>query len=186
MDPLLLPWQHFLGRALKRDRVLQNSYGVTVTSFLNQSQHTFVILLGIVRCTFVQNLRKIELFTFSWQHILETALMLNGAIQLSNYVTVTLFLNQSLQTFEVFLEMICGTSVHNFSRKKCFILSWQHILLRVLRQNRIIEIIDDVTVTSFCNQSQQNFVFLFVMPRSILVKSDKKERSCKKWQITSL
>ena len=104
---------------------------------------------------------------FPWKHILETALMQNGSIQLSNYVTVALFLNQSLQTFEVFLEMINDTSVQNFSRKKCFILPWQHILLRVLRQNRIIKIIDDVTVTSFCNQSQQKFVFLFVIPRSI-------------------
>ena len=49
---------------------------------------------------------------FPWQHILETTLMRNGAIQLSNYITVTLFLNQSLQTFEVFLEMISDTSVH--------------------------------------------------------------------------
>ena len=54
---------------------------------------------------------------FPWQHILETGLMQNGAIQLSNYVTVTLFLNQSLQTFEVFLEMISGTSVQKFSRR---------------------------------------------------------------------
>ena len=51
---------------------------------------------------------------FPWQHILETALMRNGVIQLSNYVTVTLLLSQSLQTFEVFLEMINGTSVQNF------------------------------------------------------------------------
>ena len=94
-----------------------------------------------------------------WQHILETVLMRNGAIQLGNYVTVTLFLSQSLQTFEVFLEMIIGTSVQNFARKKCFILPWQHIPLRVLRQNRIIEIINDVTVTSFCNPSQQNLYF---------------------------
>ena len=97
--------------------------------------------------------------------------MRNGAIQLSNYVTVTLFLNQSLQTFEVFLEMISGTSPQNFSTKKCFILPWQHILLRILRQNRVIEIIGDVTVTSFCNQSQQNFVFLFLIPSSISVQN---------------
>ena len=37
VDPLLLPWQHFLGGALQEDRVLQNSNDVTVTSFLNQS-----------------------------------------------------------------------------------------------------------------------------------------------------
>ena len=59
---------------------------------------------------------------FPWQHILETSLMRNGAIQLSNDVTVKLFLNQSLQYFGVFLEMISSTSVQNFSRKKCFIL----------------------------------------------------------------
>ena len=38
-------------------------------------------------------------------------------------------------------------------------MPWQHILLRVLRQNLVLEIINDVTVMSFCNQSQQNFVF---------------------------
>ena len=37
--------------------------------------------------------------------------MWNGAIQLSNDVTVTLFLNQSMQNFEVFLEMISSTYV---------------------------------------------------------------------------
>ena len=85
---------------------------------------------------------------FPWQHILERVLIRNSVIQLSNDVTVTLFLNQSLQTAEVFLEMITGTSVQNFSRNKCFILPWQHILLRVLRQNWVIEIIDDVTLQS--------------------------------------
>ena len=75
-------------------------------SFLNQSQHYFEILLEILSCAFVPNLSKIGLLIFPWQHILETALMQNGAIQLSNDVTVTLFLNQSLQNFEVFLEMI--------------------------------------------------------------------------------
>ena len=94
--------------------------------------------------------------------------MRNGAIQLSNNVTVrTLFLNQSSQSFEAFLEMISSTSVQNFSRTKCFILKWQHNVLRVLRGNRVLEVIDDITVTSFCNQSQQDFVFLFVMPGSI-------------------
>ena len=96
---------------------------------------------------------------FPWQHILETALMQMGPSNSVITFTVTLFLNQSLQTFEAFLDMVSGTSVQNFSRKKSFILPWQHILLRVLRQNRVIEIIDDVTVASFCNQSQQNFVF---------------------------
>ena len=88
---------------------------------------------------------------------------------------MTLFLNQSLQNFEVFLEMISSTSVQNFSRKKCFILKWQYNLLRILRQNQILEIIDDVTVSSFCNQSQQNFVSLFVIPRSISVQNLNKE-----------
>ena len=37
VEPLLLPWQHFLGGALLEDRVLQNSNEVNVTSFLNQS-----------------------------------------------------------------------------------------------------------------------------------------------------
>ena len=96
---------------------------------------------------------------FPWQHILETVLMQNLATQFSNDVTVTLFLSQSSKKFEVFLDMISSTSVQNFSRKKCFKLKWQHILLRVLKQNRILEIIDDVTVTSFCNQSQQDFIF---------------------------
>ena len=159
MDFLLLPWQHFLGRMLRKDRVLQNSNDVTVTSFLNQYQHNFAILLEILSCAFVPNLSKIGLFMFPWQHILETALMRNGAIQLSNDVTVTLFLTQSLQNFEVFSEMLSSTSPQNFSRKKSFILKWQHILLRTIRQNRVLEIIDDVTVTSFCNQSQQNLVF---------------------------
>ena len=72
---------------------------VTVTSFLDQSQHNFVILLEILSCTFESNLSKIRLFMFLWQHILETALMRNGSIQLSDDVTVKLFLNQSLQNF---------------------------------------------------------------------------------------
>ena len=84
---------------------------------------------------------------------------------------MALFLNQSLQNFVTFLEMISRTSVQNFSRKKCFILKWQHILLRVLRQNGVLEITDDVTVMSFCNQSQQNFAFLFVIRGSIHVQN---------------
>ena len=91
IDPLLLPWQHFLGRVLRKDRVLQNSNDVTVTTFLNQCQHNFVIILEILSCTFVPDLSKIGLFMFPWQNILETL-----------YLTVTLFLNQSLQNFEVF------------------------------------------------------------------------------------
>ena len=86
-------------------------------------------------------------------------------------VTVIFSLNQSLQNFEVFLEMISSTSVQNFSREKCLILKWQHILLRVLRQNRVLEIINDVIVMSFSNQCQQTFVFFFVIPRSISVQN---------------
>ena len=40
--------------------------------------------------------------------------MRNQPIQLSNDVTVTLFLNQSSQNFELSLEMIISTSVQNF------------------------------------------------------------------------
>ena len=36
--------------------------------------------------------------------------------------------------------------------------------------NRVLKISDDVTVTSFLNQSQQNFVFLFAIPRGICAK----------------
>ena len=81
------------GRALRKDRVLQSSYDVTMTSSLNQSEDNFAILLEILSCIFVPNLSKIKLFMFSWQHILKTALMLSGAIQLSIDLTVTLFLN---------------------------------------------------------------------------------------------
>ena len=49
MHPLLLPWQDFLGRALRKNQVLQNSNDITVTSFLNQSQHNFLSLLEILR-----------------------------------------------------------------------------------------------------------------------------------------
>ena len=67
--------------------------------------------------------------------------------------------------------MISSTSVQNFSRRKCFVLKWRHILLRVRKHNQLLEIIDDVTVASFSNQSQQNFVVLFVIPRSISVQN---------------
>ena len=65
---------------------------------------------------------------FPWQHILESALMQDQAIQLSDDVTVTLFLDQSSQNFELFFEMIISTSAENFSGIKSFILPWQHIL----------------------------------------------------------
>ena len=92
VDLLLLPWQHFLGGTLQEDRVLQNSNDVTVV--ISQSILTkFVILLEILRFIFVSNLSKIGLLMFPWQHIFELALMQNQPIQLSNDVTVTLFLN---------------------------------------------------------------------------------------------
>ena len=59
---------------------------------------------------------------FPWQHIFESALMRNQSIQLSNDITVTLFLNQSSQNFELSLDIIIRTSVQNFSRIQCFIL----------------------------------------------------------------
>ena len=65
---------------------------------------------------------------FPWQHIFESALMQSQPIQLSNDVTVTLFLNQFLQNFELSLQVIISTSVQNFSRIQRFILPWQHIL----------------------------------------------------------
>ena len=108
---------------------------------------------------------------FPWQHIFESALMRNQPIQLSSDVTLTLFLNHSSQNFELSLEMIISTSPQNFSRIQCFILPWQHILWRVLLTNRVLKISDDVIVTSFLNQSQQIFVFLFVIPRGISVQN---------------
>ena len=128
VDPLLLPWQHFFAGALREDRVLQNSNDITLTSFLDQSLQKFVILLEMLRCISVPNLSKIRLLMFPWQHIFELALMQNQPIQLSNDVTVTLFLNQSSQNFELCFEIIICTSVQNYSRIKCFILPWQHIL----------------------------------------------------------
>ena len=88
---------------LATDRVLQNSNDVTVSSFLNQSRHNFLILLEILRCTFVPNLSKIGLFMFPWQHILETGKhvftrlknnVVTGASK--NLVATALAWNQSL------------------------------------------------------------------------------------------
>ena len=64
----------------------------------------------------------------SWRHIPETELMQNRAIQISNDVTVMLFLDQSSQNFELFLEMINTTTAQNSGSKKCFTLPRQHIL----------------------------------------------------------
>ena len=55
--------------------------------------------------------------------------------------------------------------------------------LRALRQNWVFEIINDVTMTSLCNQSQQNFGFLFVIQRSASVQNlSKIGRETKKLQ----
>ena len=67
--------------------------------------------------------------------------------------------------------MISSTSVQNLSRKKCFILPWQHILLRVLRQYQVLEISDNVTVTSFLINLNKILLFLFVIPKSISVQN---------------
>ena len=57
-------------------------------------------------------------------------------------------------------------------------------------QNWVLESIDDVTVMSLCNQSQQNFVFLFVLPRSISVqnlsKIGQEAKKLQNWEMTSL
>ena len=84
-------------------------------------------MLEIPRCIFVPNLSKIGLLMFPWQHNFELALTQNQSIQLSNDITVTVFLNKSLQNFELCLEMIISTSVQNVSRIQYFILPWQHI-----------------------------------------------------------
>ena len=73
-------------------------------------------------CLFTENLEPFVNTMPKWQHIFELALMQNQPIQLSNDVTVTLFLNQSLQNSELCLEMIISTSVQNFRRIQCFIL----------------------------------------------------------------
>ena len=150
------------------------------------SQSNLTKISNFVRNTklyVLPNLSKIELLMFPWQHIFESTLMRNQPIQLSNDVTVTLFLNQSSQNFTFSLEMISSISVQNVSRIQCFILPWQHILSRVILTNWVLKISDAVTVTSFLNQSQQNFVFLFVIPRGISVqnwtKIGQETKSCK-------
>ena len=106
-----------------------------------------------------------------WQHIFESVLMQNQPIQLSNDVTVTLFLNQSSQNYELSLEMIISTFVQNFSRIQCFILPWQHIRLRVLLTNRVLKISDDIIVTSFLIQSHKKFcIFVCYAKRHLCAK----------------
>ena len=106
MDPLLLPGNTFLEERFGQIKFSKNSDDVTVTSFLNQSQQNVFISFEILGCSCVLNLSKIGLLMFPWQHILDSVLMQNQAIQLSNDFTVTLFLNQCSQNFELFLEMI--------------------------------------------------------------------------------
>ena len=57
-------------------------------------------------------------------------------------------------------------------------------------KNRVLKISDDVTVTSFLNQSQRNFVVLFAMPRGISVqnlsKIGKETKKLQKWEMTLL
>ena len=121
---------------------------------------------------------------FKWQHIFESALMRNQPIQLCNDVTVTLFLNQSSQNFELVpLYKILAEYNASYCHSNTF-------FERVLLTNRVLKISDDVIVTSFLNQSQQNFVFLFVIPRGSSVqnlsKIGQETKSCKKWEMTSL
>ena len=62
-------------------------------------------------------------------------------------------------------------------------LPWQHILLRVRRQNLVPEIINEVTVASFCNQSQQNFViFVCNTKKHLCTKFDQNRKETKKLQ----
>ena len=67
---------------------------------------------------------------FSGNTFLETVLMRNWAIQLRNDFTVTFFLDQSSQKFELFLEIIISTSAQNFSKIKWFVCLY-HIALFV-------------------------------------------------------
>ena len=62
MNLMLLSWQHFVGRVLRKDRVLQNSNDITVMSFLYQSQQNLVIFSKMLSCTVAPNLSEIGLF----------------------------------------------------------------------------------------------------------------------------
>ena len=54
----------------------------------------------------------------------------------------------------------------------------------------VLKISNDVIVTSFLNQSQQNFVFLFVIASGISVqnlsKIGQETKKLQKWEMTSL
>ena len=143
-------------------------------------------MLEILRCIFVPNLSKISMLMLPWKHIFELALMRNQLIQLSNDVTVTLFLNQSSQNFELCLEMIISTSVQNFSEynasyfhgntffegyfwqigysKSVMTSLWRHVSINLKK------------ILYFCLLYQEASLC------KIWAKSDKKQRSCKKWK----
>ena len=83
--------------------------------------------------------------------------MQNQPIQLSNDVTVTLFLNQSSENFEPSLEMIISTSVQNFSRTMLHIAMATHSLKGIFDkldpQNqwwRHCDVISQSISTKFC------------------------------------
>ena len=59
-DLFVLLWEHLLGRTLRQNQVIQISNGLTVTSFLIQSQQYFAFLLRMLSNIFVTNLRDIE------------------------------------------------------------------------------------------------------------------------------
>ena len=111
--------------------------------------------------------------------------MWNQPIQLSNDVTVTLFLNQFSQNFEQCLEMIINTSVQNFIRIQCFILQWKtHSLNGTFdksgpqnQQWRNCDVISQLISTKFC---------ILVCYAKISAKLNKKQRSFKKWETMSL
>ena len=76
--------------------------------------------------------------------------MRNQRIQLSNDVTVTLFLNQFSQNFELCLEMIIITIIIIItSAQNASYCHGNTSFLRVLLTNRVLKISDDVPVTSF-------------------------------------
>ena len=147
-------------------------------------------LLEILSCIFVANLNKIGMLMFPWQHIFKSALVPNQPIHLSNEVTVTLFLNQSLENFEVSLDMMIGTSAQNFSKIQCFILPWQHILWRYFWQiGSSKSVMTSLWWHFLINLSKILYFSLLYQEASlckIWAKSDKKQTSCKKWEIKSL
>ena len=135
-------------------------------------------MLEILRCIFVQNLSKMGLLMFQWQHIFELTLTRNQPIQL----------NQSPQKFELCLEMIISTCVQNFSRIQCFILPWQHILWKVLLTNRVLKSVMTSLWRHFAIDLNKILYFCLLYQETSLckirAKSDKKQRSCKSGLVT--